>query len=111
MNKWDKFVEARNGAASVTGNRAWHTAGAWVRAEAEIAIIDSTKDTIIIACACGWFGMLVFTGDPILAFFVLCLVIGIISGLAFFMITLMGWEIGPIEVISLVVFVGYSVTY
>jgi predicted RND superfamily exporter protein len=83
----------------------------WVRAEAEQAIISSTVDTIVIACVSAWFGMLVFTGDPVLAMQVTAIVIIIILGLAFFMVTLMGWEIGAIEVISLVVFVGYSVTY
>eukprot|EP00747_Dinoflagellata_sp_TGD_P008907 gnl/TRDRNA2_/TRDRNA2_118505_c0_seq1.p1 gnl/TRDRNA2_/TRDRNA2_118505_c0~~gnl/TRDRNA2_/TRDRNA2_118505_c0_seq1.p1 ORF type:complete len:253 (+),score=32.33 gnl/TRDRNA2_/TRDRNA2_118505_c0_seq1:24-761(+) len=55
--------------------------------------------------------MVVFTRDPGLSFIVLGLVLGIISGLAFFMIVVMDWDIGPVEVISLVVFVGYSVTY
>mmetsp|Transcript_19256 Transcript_19256/g.67003 ORF Transcript_19256/g.67003 Transcript_19256/m.67003 type:complete len:1514 (-) Transcript_19256:458-4999(-) len=125
---WDEFVDGNNKdededkvqdeeeeengeAASVTGNRAWHTADAWVRAEAEVAIIKSTMDTIILSAACGGFGMLLFTGDPWLSAIVLFLVLGIISGLAFFMVSIMGWAIGPIEVVSLVVFVGYSVTF
>mmetsp|Transcript_932 Transcript_932/g.1616 ORF Transcript_932/g.1616 Transcript_932/m.1616 type:complete len:1344 (-) Transcript_932:92-4123(-) len=109
--KWDKYVEVMNSRAAMSGNGAWHTAQAWVRAEAEDAVVDSTVDTIIISAVCAWAGMLAFTCDPVLAFFVLGLVLGIISGLAFFMVVLVGWKIGSIEVISLVIFVGYSVTY
>merc|ERR1719181_2409985 len=68
-------------------------------------------NTILIEIGIGWMCLLVFTGDPLLALIVLSLVIINISGLAFFMITLMDWSIGPIEVICLVVFVGYSVTF
>eukprot|EP00929_Paragymnodinium_shiwhaense_P052509 TRINITY_DN26305_c0_g1_i1.p1 TRINITY_DN26305_c0_g1~~TRINITY_DN26305_c0_g1_i1.p1 ORF type:complete len:1264 (+),score=242.41 TRINITY_DN26305_c0_g1_i1:417-4208(+) len=111
MAKWNEFVGANNGKASIVANRAWHTAGSWVTAEAEVAIVSSTKDTIIISAVCAWAGMLLFTGEPWLSFIVLGLVLGIISGLAFFMVSVCGWEIGPIEVVSLIIFVGYSVTY
>jgi len=108
---WDKFVDEHNAKASTTSNMAWHTCRAWVMAEAEQAIINSTIVTIIVAAASGWLCMLMFTGDPTLALIVLCLVLAVVIGLAFFMVVLMGWAIGPIEVISLVVFVGYAVTY
>jgi len=111
MQKWEDYVSMRNSEAPMTANRAFHTTSAWVRAEAEVAIISSTLDTIIISGVCAFLGVLIFTQDLVLAFYVLFLVIGIICGLAFFMIAIMGWDIGPIEVISLVVFVGYSLTY
>jgi len=111
MEKWDNYIDRLNSAASVTANHAWYTAALFVRSEAEQAIIASTLETIIIAAACGWLGMLAFIKDPWTSTLVTSLVLGIISGLGFFMVVLMGWKIGPIEVISLVVFVGYSVTY
>merc|ERR1719229_734048 len=52
-----------------------------------------------------------FTQDPYLACLVVGIVLGVIIGLAFFMICLAGWSLGPIEVIALIVFVGYSVTF
>jgi len=104
-------VASRNAEASTTANNAWHTASVWVRAEAQVAILDSTMNTIIIECACSWFGLLVFTGDFSLAFLVLGLVIVNISGLAFFMISVMHWAFGPIEIIFVLVFLGYSVTF
>ncbi|CAJ1352701.1 unnamed protein product [Effrenium voratum] len=83
----------------------------WVRSEAEKAIVGSTIDTIIIATCSGWAGVFIFTFDFWLAVIVTCVVLVVITGLAFFIVCIMGWAIGPIEVISLVVFVGYSVTY
>jgi len=109
--RWDDYVASMNSVASLTANRAWHTGDAWVASEAQVAIIGSTANTIIIECACGWFGIMVFTGDPYLAFLVLFLVIVNISGLVFFMVGVMGWKVGPIEIIFLVVFLGYSVTF
>jgi hypothetical protein len=111
MKKWEKYMDSINEVASVTANHAWFTAALFVRAEAELAIIGSTQATIAISALCGFIGMCVFTMDPFVSLLVTSLVLGIISGLAFFIVVVMGWAIGPIEVISLVVFVGYAVTY
>jgi hypothetical protein len=110
-SKWDAFVESENAQAHMTANNAWHTAQVWVSAEAHEAIISGTAATIFIEVFCSFIGLLIFTGDLVLAVLVLSLVIVNISGLAFFMIAIMKWAIGPIEVICLVVFVGFSVTY
>jgi len=108
---WSKYLALRNDAASLTANRAFFTAGPFLRGEAEIAIRDSTLETIMISAGCGMAGMIFFTWDLVLSLIVFVLVLLIISGLAFFMVVVMAWEIGPIEVLSLVIFVGYSVTY
>jgi len=109
--KWDSFVAERNYKATLTANRAWHVSSLWVRAQAQEALVSSTANTILLECAVGFAGILMFTGDPVLAVLVLALIIANISGLAFFMISVMGWLIGPIEIIFLVVFLGYSVTF
>jgi len=111
MERWNEFVDGKNALASITANRAWATATLFVRAQAEVAIVASTIETIIISAVCAYVGMLLFTSDPVLSGIVLTLVLGIVSGLAFFMVVIMDWKIGPIEVIALVVFLGYSVTY
>merc|ERR1719265_213207 len=109
--QWDEFLGRMNSEASVTAHNAFHTSSSWVDAEAAKAIIGSTQETIAISAVCGWFGVLLFTLDVVLACLVGLLVLGIIIGLAFFMVAVMGWNIGAIEVIALVVFVGYSITY
>eukprot|EP00747_Dinoflagellata_sp_TGD_P097427 gnl/TRDRNA2_/TRDRNA2_167136_c0_seq1.p1 gnl/TRDRNA2_/TRDRNA2_167136_c0~~gnl/TRDRNA2_/TRDRNA2_167136_c0_seq1.p1 ORF type:complete len:874 (-),score=122.21 gnl/TRDRNA2_/TRDRNA2_167136_c0_seq1:23-2434(-) len=110
MNRWDSFVEGRNTMASMTANHAWHTSDLWIRGEAEHAIVSSTVDTFLLSAVCGWLGACALTGDPWLACLVFCVVIGIVAGLVFVMVVV-GWAIGPIEVISIVVFMGYAVTY
>jgi predicted RND superfamily exporter protein len=109
--RWDKYLNEMNNQASFTASHAWHASRAWVRAEAEVIIVGSTVNTIIISAGSGWLGMVAFTLDPYLAFLVLLIVIGIISGLAFFMTVIMAWKLGPLEVVSLVIFVGYAVTF
>jgi hypothetical protein len=47
----------------------------------------------------------------LLSFFVVIATITVVCGLAFFMICIMQWPIGPVEVIALIVFIGYAVTY
>jgi len=108
---WDEYLSSHNAAASLTANRAWHTAHKWVAAEAQDAILNSTAITIAIEILIGFLCILGFTGDPGLALIVLSLVIINISGLAFVMACILRWSFGPIEVICLVVFVGYSVTF
>merc|ERR1719352_2146834 len=83
---WDKYLENINDAASISANQAYHTADLFVRAEAEIAVIESTLETIVISAVCGFVGMCIFTKDPWTSALVTGLVLGIISGLAFFMI-------------------------
>jgi len=108
---WDAFVAERNAAATWTGNNAWHTSEVWVRSEAQDSIISSTTNTILTELVLGFGGILAFTGDPVLALIVLALIIGNVGGLACFMVQVAGWAIGPIEIIFLVVFLGYSVTF
>merc|ERR1719343_352422 len=55
--------------------------------------------------------MLIFTRDLLLSLYVVCATVTVVSGLAWFIVALMGWAVGPIEVIALIVFIGYAVTY
>lgn len=111
MDKWSDHVESRNAKASITANKAWHSAATWVLAEAQISILASTVDTVLIECALSFIGILIFTGDPLISFLVLASVIVNINGLLFVMVVIFGWAISPIEAIFLIVFLGYSVTF
>jgi len=55
--------------------------------------------------------MIIFTQSLSLSFFVVLATSGVISGLAFFMVIVMRWYVGPLEVSSLIVFIGYAATY
>jgi hypothetical protein len=109
--KWDSYVNLLNSRAPTSAKFAWHSASVWVRSEAQIAILSSTLDTVLIECGLSWLGITWFTGDPLIATLVLGIVLVNISGLLFVMTVVLGWALGPIEVVFLIVFLGYSVTY
>jgi len=111
MYKWDEYVNTFNANApsSITG--AVHGSRLWVRAEAEKVILDSTIITLGISLGCVFLGVVVFTCSVHLALIVMTAVAAIIVCLLFFMVVLKGWKIGAIEVLSLIVFVGFAVDY
>eukprot|EP00929_Paragymnodinium_shiwhaense_P041948 TRINITY_DN21789_c0_g1_i1.p1 TRINITY_DN21789_c0_g1~~TRINITY_DN21789_c0_g1_i1.p1 ORF type:complete len:1273 (+),score=262.68 TRINITY_DN21789_c0_g1_i1:219-4037(+) len=109
--KWSKYLGEYNTGASSHSAGAWHTAQLWVRAEAQQALESSTLMTLAIVLVLAFLGMIVFTRDAALSFFVVLATVGVVCGLAFFITTVMQWAVGPIEVISLIVFIGYAVTY
>jgi len=111
QKKWDAYVASLNAAASVTANHVWHTSSTFVSAEATEAVISSTVSTIVTECLVSWIGILVFTRDPVLATIVLGMMLANTIVLLFFMTYLMEWTIGPIEIIFLVFFLGYSMTF
>merc|ERR1719326_1554502 len=55
-------------------------------------------------------GSLIFTKDCFLGFYVVLTTLAVLTHLAFFIIVVMGWPLGPIEIVGLIIFVGYSVT-
>jgi len=111
QKKWDHYLTDYNSRASNFARGAWHTSSLWVRATAQKELISSTVMTLLIVLLLAFLGMLLFTCDIVLSLFVVLATCCVISGLAWFIIVAMGWAIGPIEVIALIVFVGYAVTY
>jgi len=112
MKSWDDALAVFNAdekAAAIKG--AWHASQLWQSSEAEKVILDSTLITLIISLGCVFLGVLLFTRSIHLAFIVMFVVMTIIVGLLFVMVKILGWKIGAIEVLSLIVFVGLSVDY
>lgn len=90
---------------------AFHVSSFWASAEAHSALVSSTVLTLTIVLLLAFLTMLLFTGDCCLSLLVVWATIEVISGLFFFMVFIMGWLIGPIEVLALIVFVGYALDY
>mmetsp|Transcript_65135 Transcript_65135/g.174637 ORF Transcript_65135/g.174637 Transcript_65135/m.174637 type:complete len:1358 (-) Transcript_65135:208-4281(-) len=112
--KWDDYISSKNAEASKhfgSGARAWHTAEIWKEAVAVEATLESVQVTIVLAIALGLLGSWIFTQMLKLAMMVMLSVVLVICWQLFFMVTMMKWKIGAIEVISLIVFIGYSITY
>lgn len=108
---WEEYVSAWNQNAQTTAQGAWHNSDLWVRAEAQKYLVASTAESLIIAVILGFANMFLFTWDLTLSFFVSVATIGVMSGLFFYIVVVMGWAIGPIEIISLMVFIGYADTF
>ncbi|CAK8996153.1 unnamed protein product [Durusdinium trenchii] len=111
MQNWDRFMAAFNSQADASIKGAWHASKLWSVSEAEKVILDSTLITLCISLGCVFLGVLVFTRSTHLAIIVMTIVLTIVVGLLFFMVIIMGWAIGAIEVLSLIVFVGFAVDY
>jgi len=112
MKKWDAYVLDLNHQGPIDAGEIWHTSALWIRAEAETAIIESTVQTMIVSLAFGLVGALFSTHFDIALSLLVCWSVGgVIITLLWFMVVVMGWAMGPIEVLGLIVFVGYSITY
>mmetsp|Transcript_72469 Transcript_72469/g.172757 ORF Transcript_72469/g.172757 Transcript_72469/m.172757 type:complete len:1597 (+) Transcript_72469:105-4895(+) len=109
---WDGVIADYSDGAPMDAPSCFHTSRLWGRAEAEEAIVSSTIETLMIALTCGFIGTVIFTrGNAVLSLFVVVAVSCVTTCLAFFMVVMMSWAIGAIEVLGLIVFAGYSITY
>jgi predicted RND superfamily exporter protein len=109
--KWDQHLAIYNEAALFSGKGAFHVSESWVRAEATEEVIISAVVTLVILLLLAFLGMVLFTWSIALSFIVVLATIAVIAGLAFFLVVILQWEMGMIEVIALVYFIGYAVTY
>eukprot|EP00933_Yihiella_yeosuensis_P018733 TRINITY_DN1528_c1_g2_i1.p1 TRINITY_DN1528_c1_g2~~TRINITY_DN1528_c1_g2_i1.p1 ORF type:complete len:867 (+),score=160.20 TRINITY_DN1528_c1_g2_i1:44-2602(+) len=108
---WDDYLKQWNLDSSIYAKGAWHTANIWVRAEATESLMISTILTLALVVILALVGMLTFTKDFRLSLMVVAATCGVIAGLTWFITAVCSWPIGPIEVIALIVFIGYAVTY
>eukprot|EP00928_Gymnodinium_smaydae_P094574 TRINITY_DN7962_c0_g2_i3.p1 TRINITY_DN7962_c0_g2~~TRINITY_DN7962_c0_g2_i3.p1 ORF type:complete len:1685 (+),score=150.09 TRINITY_DN7962_c0_g2_i3:51-5057(+) len=111
MEIWDLFVFEFNDKASRFAKGAWHTSQLWVRSQAQSQLISSTIATLCVSIFLAFIGMLLFTRDVVLALFVVASTISTVIALFWFIVGAMQWPVGPIEIIALIVFLGYAVTY
>jgi predicted RND superfamily exporter protein len=110
-DKWDEAILQMSREGSVTANHAFQTSTTWAEAEAKLEIQNSTRNTILVTALCAFLTMLVFTFNVRLSCIVLGLVAVVVLGLTFCMTVIMNWSIGPLEIIGIIIFLGYSVTY
>jgi hypothetical protein len=111
MDAWTSHLLSRNEEASIRANKAWHTSSLWVRVEAQDGLIASTAVIISISLCVGFLSMLVFTRDLVLACLAMVSSVLVIVSLLFLMVAVMQWPIGAIEVVALIVFLGYLFSF
>lgn len=83
----------------------------WVKADSQAELIWGTVLTLGILILLAFTGMLLFTRSLALSFGVVLATLLVVAGLAFFTTVIAGWPLGLLEVIAVVYFIGYAVTY
>jgi len=109
--QWDRHLERANLLGSEYTQGAFHVSSLWSSTEAKLALISSTATSLAMVFVLAFLTMLLFTGSCCLSLHVVWATLEVISGLLFFMVILMGWPIGPTEVLALIIFVGYALDY
>eukprot|EP00931_Biecheleriopsis_adriatica_P060976 TRINITY_DN3663_c0_g1_i1.p1 TRINITY_DN3663_c0_g1~~TRINITY_DN3663_c0_g1_i1.p1 ORF type:complete len:1261 (-),score=167.05 TRINITY_DN3663_c0_g1_i1:136-3918(-) len=109
--KWSDYISAWNAAAPTSVSHAVYSSQTFVNAETIKTMIGGTVETVMIAALGAFFSVIAFTlGNVILSAIVFMLVMMVTISLLFFMVAV-GWRLGPIELLSLIIFVGYSTTF
>lgn len=108
---WDDYINHFNGEAESVTKGAFHASSDWVRLDAQQELISSTIVTLVVVLCLAFVGMVVFTFNIVLSLFVVIGTMQVVCGLAFYIVCVMSWTIGAVEVIALIVFIGYAVTY
>jgi len=108
---WDAYVDDWNNEAFVTARGAFHVSEGWVTAESQGELISSTVQTLAILFGLAFLAMFAFTKSCTVSMYVVVATFGVVCGLVFFMIRVNAWEIGLIEVVAIIYFIGYALDY
>jgi len=113
---WKTTLEKRmlhwNLVAAKNAKIQYHTSSSYFDDESIDAVIkESSVVTAAICCVSAFFGVLIFSRSVTLAGIVVLAVVGVCIGLAALLAMASGWQLSPLDLLSLVVFIGYSVTY
>lgn len=111
QEQWQSYTRRWNTQAVKQARGVWHASSIWVQLEATLLLVQSTVQTLVIVVASAFLSMLLFTRNMAVSLYVVATTLCILAFLAFFIIVVMRWPIGPFEIIALIVFLGYAVTY
>lgn len=108
---WESYVANRNSIASLKANKALQISSLWVNVEAQDGILRSTASTISTAILIGYVAAVLFTQDFLLSLFPMLSVLLTVLCLLFTMVGILQWPFGAVDVIALIVFLGYMFTF
>merc|ERR1712048_208309 len=100
-----------NRVATIHANRAIHVSSLWVAVEAQSGIVSSTALSIALSIIFGFIVIALFSKDVWLAALCMVSIAAVILCQLFIMVVVAGWSLGPVEVIALIVFLGYMFTF
>lgn len=99
-NRWEQLMALLNQNVPVTLGPAYQTSDTWIRVFTEVAAVNGIQQGLLISCAIAVLGLVIFSGNIIVALMAtIVLIVNIIMMLAFYKI--MDWDIGIIEAVSL----------
>jgi len=112
VERWDEFIDLFNNAARGTSvGTVFHTSYLWVRADFETRLVGST---LLSATASVLFALLtvfLFLGNLALAVYLVLSILCVVICLAGFLFAILGWSLGAVEALALIIVVGLSVDY
>lgn len=108
---WENYIQQQNDLSGLGANKAFQVSSLWVNVEAQDGIIRSTVTTITSAIFIGYLAAVIFTQDLVLSLFPMLSVGLTVLCLLFMMVGVLQWPFGPVDVISLIVFLGYMFTF
>eukprot|EP00930_Biecheleria_cincta_P033892 TRINITY_DN2345_c1_g1_i1.p1 TRINITY_DN2345_c1_g1~~TRINITY_DN2345_c1_g1_i1.p1 ORF type:complete len:1503 (+),score=257.19 TRINITY_DN2345_c1_g1_i1:364-4509(+) len=111
MKAWDDHVKGNNDKASIRANGAFHACSKWVSTDAQSGILRSTVSTVFTAVLVGYLAAVMFTQDLLLSMFPMLSVLLTVFSLLFTMVGMLQWPFGAVDVIALIVFLGYMFTF
>mmetsp|Transcript_112928 Transcript_112928/g.205217 ORF Transcript_112928/g.205217 Transcript_112928/m.205217 type:complete len:1209 (-) Transcript_112928:235-3861(-) len=111
MNEWDAFLESWKGDAPKSADNPFVCSSQLVRAISDLAIMSGTVTTILIVICVTFITIAICTRSFRLAVYVSLLIVTNTICLLFCMTALLKWSLGPFEILALIIFTGYAVTY
>jgi hypothetical protein len=108
---WDEYIEDWNSTAKPVARNAFHVSKLWVAAESSRILVSGTVMTVGILLILAFGGMLAFTWSIVLSLYVVMATVCVMCCLTFLIIVVLDWSVGLIEVVAIIYFVGYAVTY
>lgn len=110
-DSWDSYAQQWNSGSSSSTGLCFHVSDQWVAVESASRLIGSTAMSLAVLCVLALACMLIFTHSIMLSIVVVVSTVLVIIVLSFFITVVMGWEVGLIEVIAFIYFIGYAVDY
>eukprot|EP00929_Paragymnodinium_shiwhaense_P065108 TRINITY_DN32677_c0_g1_i2.p1 TRINITY_DN32677_c0_g1~~TRINITY_DN32677_c0_g1_i2.p1 ORF type:complete len:1494 (+),score=281.93 TRINITY_DN32677_c0_g1_i2:79-4560(+) len=109
--RWDKHVADWLPTAPGGARGMVHVSSYWAKAAEQAAVVYSVQLTMLSFLGLAFLVVVLFTRSLAMALVVCIATISVQVGLLFFIVIIMDWELGMLEGICLIYFIGYAVTY
>jgi preprotein translocase subunit SecF len=109
--QYDGFLQEIKNEMDAFQGAVWHTSRLWVQKDLEAQIVQSFGSSVALGIFAGFIAVEIFTWWNLMAGVSIVVVVGGVMTSVTAILSAVGWALGPLEVISIIVFLGYSMTY